>query len=115
MADRIELPPLPEAKYAPSLYPVRLPDYCYTADQMRAYAEQHAADLRGRMGVLVGLLREAREVVMMDDSEHLYRGQCPDSLHQHDRDAECPACALLDRIDAALSPAGEDLLTGESK
>lgn len=33
-----ELPELPGAKWAPSLYPVRLPDYCYDEDQMRAYA-----------------------------------------------------------------------------
>ena len=105
MSDK--LPPLPHsiARVLHGDEPV------YFASQMHAYAEQHAAelsktigelraevmeqarllgmsaerelDLRGRMGVLVGLLREARKYIPSND--------------------------LLDRIDDALGQATDDL------
>ena len=116
MADRIELPPLPEAKYAPSLYPVRLPDYCYTDAQMHAYAEQHAAGLRAELerksDAIQRLWRErddlrARNSVLLDAARSA-RAALSELLMTRDPVVYSDALRLLD---AALGPDGEDLLT----
>ena len=48
------------------------------------------------------VLRDARDVVE-GRTAHLYRSDCPSPRHWLDRDNECPACATLVRIDAALA------------
>ena len=69
----------------------------------RYMAERDAA--RAELDRAREVLREAREMLIGDP--HLYRGQCPQPNDTDARDPECPACATLVRIDAALTAKGE--------
>ena len=69
----------------------------------REQQERHA--MLGRTDAALAALAQAREMLIGDP--HMYRGQCPQPDDTDARDPECPACAALVRIDAALAAKGK--------
>lgn len=76
----------------------------------REQQERHA--MLGRTDAALAALAQARDVLreareMLIGDPHMYRGQCPQPDDTDARDPECPACAALVRIDAALAAKGK--------
>ena len=99
LAQAIEDLPLPD---------VGTTDWRVEAERLRGLLsreqqERHA--MLGRTDAALAALAQAREMLIGDP--HLYRGQCPQPDDTDARDPECPACAALVRIDAALAAKGE--------
>lgn len=79
--------------------------YYAIADEVQIL-EAEAAAMRDAMQLV-----RPHELQNVGEHRHLYRGECPDNIHQKSRDQECKACFGLAKIESARSSiAGQALL-----